>query len=289
MFFRGLNILFWVLVSPLYASDSTLEPVLAKVYRQNLDLRQWWVSEKLDGVRAIWDGKQLYFRSGRPIQSPKWFTQQFPKAWMDGELWMGRGTFEKTSAAVRRNNPQDEEWQMIRYQLFELPGASGSFTRRVEQMQRIAEQVDVPWLQPVLQQRMPTTGSLFVWLDQVVAEGGEGLMLHRAESLYHGGRSSDLLKLKSWQDAEARGIAILSGKGKYSEMMGSLLVEDMNGYQFRIGSGFSDLLRRSPPAVGSVITYKFTGTTDKGLPRFASFLRLREHDNTPLTVYPTNP
>lgn len=113
-------------------------------------------------------------------------------------------------------------------------------------------------------------------LDDVVKKGGEGLMLHRADSLYHSGRSDDLLKLKPWQDAEATVIEILPGKGKFSGMMGSLLVKDQSGHIFRIGTGFSNDERRSPPPVGSVITFKFTGTTKKGLPRFASFLRIRQ-------------
>ncbi len=112
-------------------------------------------------------------------------------------------------------------------------------------------------------------------LDDVVKKGGEGLMLHRADSLYHSGRSADLLKLKPWQDAEATVIEILPGKGKFSGMMGSLLVKDQSGQIFRIGTGFSNNERRDPPPVGSVISYKFTGTSKKGLPRFASFLRIR--------------
>ena len=111
-------------------------------------------------------------------------------------------------------------------------------------------------------------------LDEIVTKGGEGLMLHRADSLYHSGRSDDLLKLKPWQDAEATVVEILPGKGKFSGMMGSLLVTDESGLRFRIGTGFSNKERRNPPAVGTVITYKFTGTTKKGLPKFASFLRI---------------
>jgi DNA ligase-1 len=113
-------------------------------------------------------------------------------------------------------------------------------------------------------------------LDDIVEKGGEGLMLHRADSLYHSGRSDDLLKLKPWQDAEATVIKILPGKGKFKGMMGALLVTDKMGREFRIGTGFSDEMRQNPPEVGTVITYKFTGTTKKGLPRFASFLRVRQ-------------
>ncbi|MBT3309076.1 MAG: DNA ligase [Gammaproteobacteria bacterium] len=271
-----LGVFCWSWVLPLYAQAAWADPLLAKVYKEELDLSQWWVSEKLDGVRAIWDGQQLRFRSGRVIQAPAWYTQDFPAQPMDGELWMGRGTFEQTSAAVRRKQPQDEPWRRIHYRLFELPAAKGTFTQRVEQMQSLTHQLQISWLQPIPQQRVSNREALFRWLERVVEEGGEGLMLHRADSLYHGGRSGDLLKLKAWQDAEATVVEIMPGQGKYRGMMGALRVEDAQGRQFRIGSGFSDQERQNPPALGSLITYKYTGTTGRGLPRFASFLRLRQ-------------
>lgn len=279
MFFKRLLLLCWLVMIPSLATAFVVDPLLAKVYRDEVQLADWWVSEKLDGVRAIWDGEQLRFRSGRPITAPRWYIEHFPRQPLDGELWMGRGTFEKVSAATRRKQPKDEEWRQIEYRLFELPGADGTFTLRVAQMARLTRQLGIPWLLPVEQKRVKDRAALFHWLDQVVAAGGEGVMLHRANAHYHGGRSSDLLKLKPWQDAEATVVAILPGKGKYQGMMGALLVEDEQGRRFRLGSGFSDRQRQQPPEIGAVVTYKFTGLTKNGLPRFASFLRLRPVDD----------
>ena len=115
-------------------------------------------------------------------------------------------------------------------------------------------------------------------LDSIVRAGGEGLMLHRDGSDYRAGRSDDLLKVKPYLDAEARVVAQLPGKGKYAGMLGALLVEDKEGRRFRIGTGFSDAERRSPPPIGSLVTFKYQERTDKGIPRFASFLRLRVAD-----------
>ncbi len=272
---KGLQwvLLLWIFgLSPLYADDYS-DPILAKVY-QSEDLTGWWVSEKLDGVRAIWNGKILLFRSGRPISAPNWFTESFPEYSMDGELWMGRGTFDRLSGTVRRDVPVDDEWRRIRYMLFELPDQPGTFTERVERMEQLVRSLKIPWLQVVSQERVGNDALLMQQLEQIVQQGGEGLMLHRADSHYHGGRSSDLLKLKSWQDAEAAVVEILPGKGKYDGMMGSLLVESENGRRFRIGSGFKLQERKNPPSVGTVITYKYTGLTPNGLPRFASFLRI---------------
>ena len=280
-----LKILFYLFVSVLIFATTQLvavdvsqnehkiKPLLAKVYRQE-DVSQWMVSEKLDGVRGIWNGEKLHFRSGKLIHAPKWFTENFPPQPMDGELWMGRGTFDRLSGIVRKKIPDELDWKQVRYMLFELPESSGTFTERIQKMVELTASVKIPWLQAIPQIHLDSEEALLKMLDEIVKKGGEGLMLHRADSLYHSGRSDDLLKLKPWQDAEATVIEILPGKGKFSGMMGALLLKDKSGHIFRIGTGFSDSERRNPPPPGSVITYKFTGTSKKGLPRFASFLRM---------------
>jgi len=253
--------------------DQNVDPLLAKVYKQE-NVSEWWVSEKQDGVRVIWSGEKLHFRSGKLISVPDWFTENFPEQLMDGELWMGRGTFEKLSGIVRNIQPNHNDWRQVRYMLFELPEHPGTFTRRVRKMVKLTETLKISWLQPIPQIRLNSEDALLNMLDEIVTKGGEGLILHRADSLYHSGRSDDLLKLKPWQDAEATVVEILPGKGKFNGMMGSLLVTDESARRFRIGTGFSNKERKNPPAVGTVITYKFTGTTKKGLPKFASFLRI---------------
>jgi DNA ligase-1 len=100
-------------------------------------------------------------------------------------------------------------------------------------------------------------------------------MLHNGNAMYRAGRTIDLLKVKRFEDAEALVIAHLPGKGKYHNMLGALLVKTHDGKQFRIGSGFSDAERRHPPPIGSSITYQYTGFTRKGIPKFASFQRIR--------------
>jgi len=250
--------------------DQNIDPLLAKVYKQE-NVSEWWVSEKLDGVRAIWNGEKLHFRSGKLISAPDWFTENFPEQLMDGELWMGRGTFEKLSGIVRKIQPNHNDWRQVRYMLFELPEHPGTFTRRVRKMVKLTENLKISWLHPIPQIRLNSEDALLNMLDEIVTKGGEGLMLHRADSLYHSGRSDDLLKLKPWQDAEATVVEILPGKGKFNGMMGSLLVTDESALRFRIGTGFSNKERKNPPAVETVITYKFTGTTKKGLQNLPVF------------------
>mgnify|MGYP002682405782 CR=1 FL=1 len=109
-------------------------------------------------------------------------------------------------------------------------------------------------------------------LHRTVRAGGEGLMLHRGASLYRAGRSDDLIKVKTHEDTEARVVAHLPGKGRHAGRLGALLVETPSGQRFRLGAGFSDADRERPPPVGSWVTYRFRGTHDGGLPRFASFV-----------------
>lgn len=248
---------------------------LANIYREGVDVSHYWVSEKLDGVRAYWNGSAFLSRNGNSYQAPDWFTAGFPKAPLDGELWMGRGTFQQLISAVRKQQAVDEEWRGIRYMVFDLPAAEGGFSKRLESLERLFRQIDSPYMQRVEQYRLVDHQSLMDRLQQVVADGGEGLMLHHADALYHAGRSDDLLKVKPYLDAEARVIAHLPGKGKYTGQLGALLVESVQGKRFRIGTGFTDAERQHPPPVGSWVSYKYHGHTDEGVPRFPSYLRLR--------------
>ncbi len=101
-------------------------------------------------------------------------------------------------------------------------------------------------------------------------------MLRKPNSPYTVGRSYDLLKVKTFEDAEATVIKHLPGSGKHAGRLGALFVELPNGIQFALGTGFSDEVRNNPPPVGSIITFKYYGFHKSGIPRFASFLRVRE-------------
>ena len=248
---------------------------LANVYHDDVDLADYWVSEKLDGVRAYWDGESLFSRGGNRFNPPPWFVEGFPALPLDGELWMGRGTFETLSGVVRRRSPEENDWRGIRFMVFDLPADAGTFDERLARLRNLLAGLDASRIGLVEQYRVANRAALAARLDRVVDEGGEGLMLRRGGSRYRAGRSDDLLKLKTHEDAEAVVVDHLPGKGKYAGMMGSLVVEMPDGRRFRLGTGFSDALRRSPPPVGAVVTYKFYGRTGNGIPRFASFLRVR--------------
>ena len=248
----------------------------------NIDPAGYLVSEKLDGVRALWDGKVLRFRSGRTIAAPTWFTAKLPETALDGELWIARGTFDTLSGIVRKTQPVDAEWQQVKYMVFELPAyenlATRPFEQRSDQLQTVVQAVAWPQLQAIEQFKIANRATLQAKLDDIVQGGGEGLVLHLASAPVTVGRSQVLLKLKPVQDAEAVVVAHVAGKGKYAGLTGALEVKNLNGpnkdQRFKLGTGLSDALRKSPPAIGSTITYSYRDLTSSGKPRFASFLRL---------------
>ena len=250
--------------------------LLAEVYRDQVDVSRYLVSEKLDGVRAIWDGNTLRFRSGKEINAPRWFVDGLPKRPLDGELWIARGAFERLSGIVRKDVPDDGEWRQVRYMIFELPGAPGTFRERAEVMRQIARDAKVPWLREIEQFPVVDRTSLQKRFKEVVKAGGEGLMLHRADALYETGRSDTLLKMKPWEDAEAVVIGHVPGKGKYAGMLGALRLRATDGREFAVGTGFTDAQRLDPPALGSTVTYRYRDLTNSGMPRFSSFLRVRQ-------------
>ncbi|MDH5184150.1 MAG: DNA ligase [Gammaproteobacteria bacterium] len=250
--------------------------ILANVYQKDIDISQYWISEKLDGVRAYWDGKALISRQGNTIPAPAWFLAQLPKSIrLDGELWIERGGFEKVSAIVRTTHPNDEAWRKVSYCIFDMPEVKQTFEHRIKDMQRLFANKHSKNVKLVTQFKLTSHQELMNTLQQYVDQGAEGLMLHHGSAHYNPGRSDELLKLKLYEDAEAKVIKHFPGKGRFQGMLGSILVEDKTGLQFRIGSGFTDKERSTPPAIGSIISFKFYGKTSNGIPRFASFLRVR--------------
>lgn len=247
----------------------------ASHYQQKLAVKDYLISEKYDGFRAYWNGEQLISRTGRVFAAPGWFIKALPKSALDGELWLGRGRFSKVASIVSKDKPLDQEWRRIRYMVFDLPKSQQPFIQRYQQLKALLK--DSPeWIQLAPQWQLHSEAELMQQLADFTQQGAEGLMLHRKQALYKSGRSLDLLKLKISTDDEAIVLAHLPGKGKFSNMMGSLKVRNSQGKVFRIGSGFSHRQRKNPPAIGQIITYQYTGLSENGLPRFARFLRERK-------------
>ncbi len=255
---------------------SAIQTQLAMSWSPGRSPQGFWVSEKFDGVRAVWDGQVLHFRSGRVIAAPVWFLSALPRVALDGELWMGRGAFDRLSGVVRQTEPDDEAWRAVKYLVFDAPGHAAPFAQRVAFVQLTLAQLQVPWLMPVVQREVTDARALQALLQDTVRQGGEGLMLHRADAWWRPGRTDALFKLKLEEDEEGLVVGHQAGQGRLKGQTGALLLEMPSGQRFALGSGLSDALRRNPPPVGSWVTYRYRERTPSGLPRFASFLRVRE-------------
>lgn len=265
---------------------------LAKTYQAHhgIDLSGYWASEKLDGVRGYWTGNVMLTKQGNEIQLPMALLNQLPQVALDGELWIDRESFSLVSSLIRKNHTTLDQWKnndyAVSYQVFDMPTQGGPFTARLKTLNKLYKQ-SLPnntfWT-PIKQFKVHTHTQLMENLTRVEALGGEGLMLHKGSSHYHSHRNNDLLKVKSFNDAEAIVTGHIKGKGKYQGLMGSIKVKTKAGIHFKIGTGFSDAERKDPPPIGSLITYKFYGKTHKGTPKFASFLRIRHPANAVKTT-----
>lgn len=249
-----------------------IKVLLAKAW-MGQDVTGWWMSEKLDGVRAWWDGKHFWTRNGNDIFAPKWFIDGFPKITMDGELFAGRGKFNQTLSTVRKLIPVDKQWKGLTFQVFDLPESGGGFEARIDKMKAIAKH---RYIKTLRQTKVKDNQWLNKQLQKVTGKGGEGLMVRMPGSKYEKKRSGTLLKIKIFHDSEAKVIDHQEGTGKYVGMMGALIVKNDKGVTFRVGTGFTDKERANPPPIGSEITYKFQELTPKGIPRFPSYWRMSD-------------
>ena len=248
----------------------------------------YYMSEKLDGYRCLWTGRGFVTRTGKPINAPVFFVDLMPPSVaLDGELYMGRDTFESLGF-IRRKVPDENLWKQLTFQVFDIPSEQNRpFEERMKRLKTIVRRrcVECAHMVPraipcplryVEQVKIKTAHQLDVFMDEVVQHRGEGVMLREAGSLYEPGRTSTLMKLKAEFDAECVIVGHKEGKGKYSGMLGSYQCEFLDGVAgpFFV-SGMRDAMRTDPLPTGDIITIKYNGLTVKGLPRHPRFVRAR--------------
>ncbi len=250
--------------------------LLAHVWDNDTDLTGWWMSEKLDGVRAYWDGQRFLSRLGNQYHAPAWFTRGLPDFPLDGELWLDRKAFQRTVSIVRRQD-QSDAWREVKFLVFDAPDHGGPFEARVAHYHAYIAGQRPEFVRAHSHEPCTGVAHLRSELARVEALGGEGLMLRRPGSSYEVGRSHSLLKVKSFFDAEARVVGHQDGAGRHRGRLGALLVELADGTRFAVGSGLSDAERGAPPPVGTIITFRYQELSDGGVPRFPTYVGVR-HD-----------
>lgn len=230
------------------------------------------MSEKLDGIRAYWDGIHLISRGGKIIHSPKWFTKNYPPFEIDGELWTKRGDFENISSIVRDKIPSDE-WKEIKHYIFEVPNAKGGLSDRLSKVEPYIGK----YIKRINQIPINNKNHLEAFLKEIEKKGGEGLVIRDPKVSYINKRTSKALKVKTFQDAECEVLGYTKGKGKYQDVIGAIKCQLNNGVQFKIGTGLSDKARANPPKIGEMVTFQYQKLTKYGKPRFPVYLRVREN------------
>lgn len=269
-------ILFTILFSAAPVSSNELCLQKAFTYQGDEDITGWYMSEKLDGIRGYWNGKQLLTRKGNIINAPEWFINKLPPFELDGELWSRRKDFEFIQSTVLKKIPTGS-WEKISFNIFEVPNQNGNFEKRLEKARIWFQENKTKHVRIIPQIVCNGKKHLDEFLQAVESKGGEGVIVKDPNQSYHTGRPPYILKYKSFKDMEGVVIAINEGKGKYKDMMGSLRIKLENGIIFNLGSGFSDIERANPPKINSIITFKYYGFTKNGIPKFPSFLHVREN------------
>jgi DNA ligase-1 len=255
--------------------DAAAPPLLlAERWDGVMDLKGWWMSEKLDGVRAYWTGTLFLSRLGNPLHAPDWFCAGLPAEPLDGEFWIDRKKFQRTVGIVRRQDKTDL-WKEVRFRVFDAPEGGEAFEQRLRNIERIIKTNRPPYAIAHEQSLCTDLDQLRKELARIEELGGEGLMLRQPGSKYAVGRSMTLLKIKSFHDAEGRVVGHEPGAGRHKGRLGALQVEMADGTKFSVGTGFSDAERGAPPPVGSVITFRYQELTDRGVPRFPSYVGVR--------------
>lgn len=267
-----------LLLLPMAGSCAPPQLLLLDGYHDDIDPAGWLMSEKLDGVRAFWDGRRLLSRGGNAFAAPDWFIAQLPPFAIDGELWTRRADFEHIASITSRSAPHDG-WRELGYHIFEVPHAPGGLRERLAKLETWLKTQPSDQIHVIPQRVCQGREHLRATLAAIEQQGGEGLVLRRPDVPYRTGRDKASLKVKSFQDSEARVIGHKPGKGRLSGKLGALHVELPDGKRFYIGSGFTDAQRDNPPPVGSDVTFKYQGLTKRGLPRFPVFLRVRPPDS----------
>lgn len=234
-------------------------------------------SEKLDGVRAFWDGKNLYSKGGKLLTPPSFFTQNFPPFAIEGELWSKRGDFENI-VSILKSTKKKEKWRELKFYIFEVPNQQGGILKRLEVLEAYLASQPAPFISIIPQLPLNTLQALQDALSAITQVGGEGVVVREKDAPYYTGRNKKAMKLKLYEDRECKITSYVQGKGKFENLVGSIICLD-GDVEFKIGSGMSEDFRKNPPKVGTIITYKYFGLNKNKLPKFPVFLRIRSDES----------
>ena len=257
----------FILFIPFFLFATPPKLLLLKTYHDQ-NISDWVMSEKLDGIRAYWDGKNLLTRNGNKLYPPNWFIKDYPKFAIDGELWSKRDDFENIASIVLDKTPT-QNWKQIKHYIFEVPNQKGDLFERLSKVKPFISE----YIKLIPQIKIKDKKHLESYLKEIENKKGEGVVIRDPNTPYIDHRTNKALKVKSYYDTECKVIGYTQGKGKFDGLVGSLKCQLSNGIKFKIGSGLSLKDRQNPPKIGTTITFKYQNLTKYKKPRFPIYLR----------------
>ena len=275
--------------------------LLAKNYSDDIDTDGWWASEKWDGYRAVWNGKSFVSRQGKNFDVPEFYKAIMPpNIALDGELWLGRGKFEKCGLLRQKIPDKHEEklkWENkwlesdIKYEVFDILNIDKPFEARmklltdlIKERNSCIKELGIKCSPPLefTRQVKVTRDEALQMAKDVISGGGEGIMLRKPGSFYEAKRSQTLYKIKEVDDMECKITGYKDGTGKYTNILGSFecSLVDKPDIKFNV-SGMDDKIRNSyknTHPIGTIITITYNGLTGLGKPRHPRYLRIRHEE-----------
>jgi DNA ligase-1 len=154
------------------------------------NLTGWVASEKLDGIRAIWTGEFFMTRQGKILKAPAWFTAGMPDVRLDGEIYMGRNSFNQLVSTIQKKG---SNWDGVQYHVFDYADNSATITDGIAKLQTLSLPSHVKLVE---HRTVANHAELDAWEKQVVDGGGEGLVIRNASAKYRGTFGDGMLKVK---------------------------------------------------------------------------------------------
>jgi|TARA_B100001142_G_scaffold317083_1_gene357605 DNA ligase-1 len=280
----------------------------------------WWASEKWDGIRALWDGEKIISRGsgvGKPkvyTYVPEWFKLTLPPGIaLDGEIWIGRGLFQKTSrlSTIKPGKSYTQtqindiwagkENPPVIFKVFDIPTEKSPFEQRMKMLQTIVKDRKDCWdqlkyenkkvfpLQFTDQVKIKSMEQLVNLYTKLTSAGAEGIMIRASGSPYETKRSKYMLKYKIKEDAECIVRGYTPGEGRLKGLLGSLNCEILkdskpSGIFTQIGTGLTDSERENyiisghpeEIPIGSIVSFSYMEMTNDGVPRHPVYRGIRD-------------
>lgn len=258
------------------------EVMLAHKYQEKFHTGPYYVSEKLDGIRAITFKGKLYTRNGLKIHAPQWFLDSIPEGSYDGELWTTRGDFQKLSSIVRKKIPRDSEWKTVSYRIFDDYDSKNTFSATYNRLKKKLPLCGSSNSRVCLEPQTYTEShnEIMQQFRQVRNKNGEGVILRKNTPYKQGVRTENMLKVKEFQEREATIVGFTYyEKGRLKSLVCEWTTHNGRKVQFKVFNGISEGMKHNGGKeffkIGDQVTVQFYEYTKNGLPRFPVFKGVR--------------